>query len=107
MIVKFSQFDCGEKPTLVLKNLDGTAIQTLGYAFNIEADLSYNEVSTLKFELPSTVDGMDVPGYNDVVGMRIMGNYLTFSRKYGIIIMPRSSFKLDVWRIIYHIITME
>lgn len=72
MVVNFSQFDCGEKPILVLKNLDGTAIQTLGYAFGIEADFSYNEVSTLTFNIPAQVDGREVPGYADVVGMRII-----------------------------------
>lgn len=72
MVVNFSQFDCGEKPILVLKNLDGTAIQTLGYAFGIEADFSYNEVSTLTFNVPAQVDGREVPGYADVVGMRII-----------------------------------
>ena len=72
MIVKFSQFDCGEKPTLVLKNLDGTAIQTLGYAFEIEADFLYNEVSTLTFKIPAIVDNNFVPGYNETVGMRIV-----------------------------------
>lgn len=72
MIVNFSQFDCGEKPTLVLKNLDGTAIQTLGCAFEIEADLLYNEISTLTFKIPAQVDGELVPKYEDVVGMRIV-----------------------------------
>lgn len=72
MIVKFSQFNCDEKPILVLKNLDETAIQTLGYAFGIEADFSYNELSTLTFKLPAYVDGQAVPGYENVVGMRIV-----------------------------------
>ena len=72
MVVNFSQFNCGEKPMLVLKNLDGTAIQTLGYAFEVEADFSYNELSELTFKIPANVDGMNVPGYDDVVGMRIV-----------------------------------
>jgi len=66
-----------ERPTLVLRNLSGNAIQPLGYAFNIKAELAYNEVSTLNFDLPSSVDGVPVPNYDKVVGMRqvdLLGN---------------------------------
>lgn len=72
MVVDFSIFDCTRKPTLVLKNLDGTPIQTLGYAFHCAVDLAYNEISTLTFELPAHVDGQAVPHYDEVVGMRII-----------------------------------
>lgn len=72
MRVKFSNLDFNERPVLVLKNLDGTAIQVLGYAFNIEFDPAYNEVSELTFDIPAEVDGMPVPGYENVVGMRIV-----------------------------------
>lgn len=61
-----------DKPTLILKNLDGTAIQTLGYAYGVNAELSYNEISTLTFELPAYVNGEPTPHYSDVVGMRIV-----------------------------------
>ena len=72
MIVEFYKLDFSERPVLVLKNLDGTAIQTLGYAFNVKLDLAYNEVSELTFDVPSEVDGVPVPRYEDVVGMRIV-----------------------------------
>lgn len=57
---------------LTLKNLDGTAIQTLGYAFNLKAKLCYNEVSEISFDVPAQVDGIPVPGYGSLVGMRIV-----------------------------------
>ena len=72
MIIDFRQISYDEKPTLILRNLDGTAIQTLGYAFDIQLDLSYNEVSELTFSLPQYVDGTETPHYGDVVGMRIV-----------------------------------
>ena len=72
MVVNFANLNCKESPTLVLRNLDGTPLQTLGYAFNVELDLAYNEVSTLTFSLPKYVDGEKTPHYDDVVGMRIV-----------------------------------
>lgn len=49
MVIDFSKVNLKEKPILILKNLDGTAIQTLGYAFNVMGEFSYNEISTLTF----------------------------------------------------------
>lgn len=72
MVIDFSKINYNEKPILILKNLDGTAIQTLGYAFNVSGEFSYNEISTLNFELPSQIEGVPTPHYNDVVGMRII-----------------------------------
>lgn len=72
MVIDFSKINYDDKPVLVLRNLDGRAIQTLGYAFNIQCEFCYNEVSTLTFDLPKYVDGVETPHYNDVVGMRII-----------------------------------
>ena len=79
MVIDFAKLPnpAKERPTLVLRNLSGNAIQPLGYAFNIKAELAYNEVSTLNFDLPSSVDGVAVPNYDKVVGMRqvdLLGN---------------------------------
>lgn len=57
---------------LVLRNPDGTALQTLGYAHNLTMDLCYNETSTINFDVPAFVDGVSVPGYELVVGSRIV-----------------------------------
>lgn len=72
MIVDFSRFDCREKPVLVLKNLDDTPISTLGYAFNVELELNYNEISVLQFDIPYSLDGELIPYYDQVVGMRMI-----------------------------------
>lgn len=72
MVVKFADLDCMSPPTMILRNLDGTPIQTLGYAFGVELDLNYNEVSTLSFQLPKYVDGKKTPHYDEVVGLRIV-----------------------------------
>lgn len=57
---------------LVLKNLDGTYIQPLEFAFDVKAKLMYNEVSEIDFELPAYVNGSKTPHYDDVVGMRMI-----------------------------------
>lgn len=72
MVVDFSTFDCSKNPTFILKNLDNTPLQTLGYIYNCVADLRYNEISILTFDIPAHVDGQTVPHYDEVVGMRII-----------------------------------
>lgn len=72
MVVDFSAIRYDEPPVLVLKNLDGTPIQPLMYAHDINAHLCYNEISELSFDLPAEVDGIKTPHYDDVVGMRII-----------------------------------
>ena len=52
MVVDFAKVNVKEQPLLILQNMDDTPIGVLKYAFNVEADLCYNEVSTLSFELP-------------------------------------------------------
>ena len=72
MVVNFSNVDMKDRPTLILKNAGGTPLGVLGYATNVTLDAKYNEVSTLEFELPAYVDGIEVPYYDDVIGMRII-----------------------------------
>lgn len=72
MVVNFADLKCLEPPLLILRNLDGEAIQTLGTAFNIEVELSYNEVSQISFSVPEYVDGIRTAHYDDIVGMRIV-----------------------------------
>lgn len=72
MIVSFSSVNWAEQPVLVLKNLDGTFIQPLTNAFNVEAKLYYNETSELSFDLPAFANGVATPYYEDVVGMRLV-----------------------------------
>lgn len=72
MVVDFAKVNVKEQPLLILQNMDDTPIGVLGYAFNVEADLCYNEISTLSFDLPGYVDGKATPNYEKVVGMRII-----------------------------------
>lgn len=73
MVINFSSIGIiKEQPTLVLCNADGTAIQTLGYAFNLKANICYNEMSTITFDIPAYVDGNKTPHYDDIIGMRII-----------------------------------
>lgn len=72
MVVKFSNIDFSERPTLILKNASDTPLGVLGYAKNVSADLKYNETSTIEFEVPEFVDGEATPFYNDIAGMRTL-----------------------------------
>lgn len=70
MLVNFSRIDFKERPILILKNAAGSPIATLGYAFNVSADLRFNETSTLQFTVPAYIDGKPTPGYNEIEGLR-------------------------------------
>jgi len=72
LIVDFSKWSAGARPSLVLRTLSGTAIQTLGCAYGVSAEFHYNETSTLTFSYPARLDGRRVPGYEKLVGMRVV-----------------------------------
>lgn len=72
MVVDFSKLDLSEQPVLVLKNIDGTQIQTLGYAAHIDLDLHFNETSTLTFDVPAYANGEKTPCYDEIIGMRMI-----------------------------------
>lgn len=72
MVFDFSALDYVEAPPLLLKNLDGTVIQPLSYAFEVTARLLYNEVSELHFKVPAYVDGVETPHYADLTSMRLV-----------------------------------
>lgn len=72
MVIDFSKLDCGQRPTLVLRSMDGRAIQTLGYAFGVSLNAQYNETSELSFAYPAHLDGQRVPGYGKIKGMQIV-----------------------------------
>lgn len=86
MVIDFSKVDIHEQPVLILKNTSGVPLGTLGAASNVVADIKYNEVSALDFNLPAYTDGVEVPNYNSVVGMRIidlqdMGQFILMNPK--------------------------
>ena len=69
MVIDFSKLDLKKQPVLLLCDGSGTPIQYLGYAFNVEAELHYNETSSLSFDYPAFVDGEETPHYKDISGM--------------------------------------
>ena len=78
MVIDFAKINVKEQPVLILQNLDDTPIGVLKYAFNVEADLCYNEISTLTFDLPAYVDRKLTENYGRVVGMRIIDIGVTY-----------------------------
>ena len=72
MIVDFSRINLKENPLLILRTNSGKPLGILAYAFNIEAEICYNEISRLTFRLPAFIDGTKTPFYDDVFGTRII-----------------------------------
>ena len=72
MVVDFSKIRADEPPLLILCDVDGTRIQPLNYAYNVEAELNYNELSTIKFDYPAWVDGVPTPNYEKLAGFQII-----------------------------------
>lgn len=72
MVVDFSKIRANEPPLLILCDVDGTRIQPLTYAFNVEAALNFNELSTVKFDYPAWADGARTPHYEKLVGFQII-----------------------------------
>lgn len=70
MTLDFSKLDLKNPPRLLLCNADGTPFQYLGYAFNVEAEIHFNETSVLSFDYPAEVDHSPAQHYDDIVGMR-------------------------------------
>ena len=65
---------CGEldRPIMVLKKPHGEMIGSLGYYFNLQMDLKYNETSQISFEYPKRIDGKSVPFYDEIVGGKLL-----------------------------------
>lgn len=72
MIIDFSLLDLHDRCTLILRNASGAPLGVLMNVMNVEPELLYNEVSALTFDIPSRVDGVETPFYDDVIGMRII-----------------------------------
>lgn len=72
MKMNFANVDMHDRPILILKRADGTPIGVLGNATNVEINPNYNELSILSFTLPSSVNGVKTPFYDDVTGQKII-----------------------------------
>ena len=72
LVIDFSNLNINERPVLLLKNLNGTVIQFLNYAYNIQCEFNYNETSKLSFQYPAHVDGKRITSYDKLVGMKII-----------------------------------
>ena len=72
MVIDIASLDLKGKPILSLENLDETPIAILGNAFNLVAHIAYNEISSITFDLPAYSEGVKTPGYDKVVGTRLI-----------------------------------
>lgn len=72
MDVNFSGINMDDRQVLILKRPDETPVGVLGNAVDITFEPHYNEISTLSFRLPKTVDGERTPFYEETVGLMIV-----------------------------------
>lgn len=72
MVIDIASLDLKDRPVLALENLDETPIAILGNAFNLEAHIAYNDMSSITFDLPAFANGIPTPHYDDVIGTRLI-----------------------------------
>lgn len=70
MIVDFSSVNFKIPPTLLICDCAGQPIHMLTSAFNIEAELHYNETSSITFEYPYLADDKSIEIFDALSGMR-------------------------------------
>lgn len=72
MVIDFRNLNFSERPTLILRNMDLIPFGVLGKAFNIKANLKFNEVSELTFDYPAQDNGELTPFFDDIKAMNII-----------------------------------
>ena len=115
MLIDFSKLDMREAPVLLLSQADGTPIQPLGYAMNIQTEFHCNEVSVITFDLPKQTQDGPTPGYDQVVGMQYVqwpgiGLFVLMEPKTtneGIVEMKSCTLYSSEYEFTYKTITLE
>lgn len=72
MIANFDIFNRLEKPSLVLANANFDRITSLGSAYNIRPKMNLMGLSEISFSLPKSRDGIEVEGYEECIGKRLI-----------------------------------
>ena len=72
MNLEFDKLNLKERPTLVLETLDFSPIAIIGDAYDLKADIKYNEISEIEFSVPHYVNGDENAYFDDVTSMRIV-----------------------------------
>lgn len=115
MLIDFSKLDMREAPVLLLSQADGTPVQPLGCAMNIQTEFHCNEVSVITFDLPKQTQDGPTPGYDKVVGMQYVqwpgiGLFILMEPKTtneGIVEMKSCTLYSSEYEFTYKTITLE
>ncbi len=115
MLIDFSKLDMREAPVLLLSQADGTPIQSLGYAMNIQTEFHCNEISVITFDLPKQTQDGPTPVYDQVVGMQYVqwpgiGLFILMEPKTtneGIVEMKSCTLYSSEYEFTYKTITLE
>ena len=115
MLIDFSKLDMREAPVLLLSQADGTPIQSLGYAMNIQTEFHCNEISVITFDLPKQTQDGPTPGYDQVVGMQYVqwpgiGLFILMEPKTtneGVVEMKSCTLYSSEYEFTYKTITLE
>lgn len=71
MNLEFDKLNIEERPTIVLETMDFSPIAVMGDAYELTANIAYNEVSEIQFKVPQFVDGIENTYYDEIKTMRI------------------------------------
>lgn len=115
MLIDFSKLDMREAPVLLLSQADGTPVQPLGCAMNIQTEFHCNEVSVITFDLPKQTQDGPTPGYDKVSGMQYVqwpgiGLFILMEPKTtneGVVEMKSCTLYSSEYEFTYKTITLE
>lgn len=115
MLIDFSKLDMREAPVLLLSQADGTPVQPLGCAMNIQTEFHCNEVSVITFDLPKQTQDGPTPGYDKVAGMQYVqwpgiGLFILMEPKTtneGVVEMKSCTLYSSEYEFTYKTITLE
>lgn len=71
MNLEFDRLNIEERPTIILETMDFRPIAVMGDAYELSANIAYNEVSEIQFKVPRFVDGIENTYYDEIKTMRI------------------------------------
>lgn len=77
--LKFDKYGQPETPELILQTLSGETITALSGVHDLKVNIKFSEPSEMSFVLPSSIDGMPTPHYEDVTGRKLI-----YTKDYGI-----------------------
>jgi len=68
----FSNYDLTDQPMAIVCTPDERPIGIIGSLIDLQAEIYFNEMSSISFQITNMADGTKTPFYDDVVGMNVI-----------------------------------